>query len=229
MTGTRHLCLIPAKQGSTRFPKKNIARLGNRSLLQWTFDIARETDLFDTIALSTEGSEVAQHGHEIGIQYIIDRPRELARDPAGIVDVALHAVDHFKSQNSNFDVLTILAPCSPLRTAADIHAAFTLYEENPGYFVMSVSEFSHTPFAALELSNDQTLKPFFPEHFGKKSQEMPKAYRPNGAIHVVGIDRLRAEHSYVASPVIGYEMPQERAVDIDNPLDLAVAEALLLK
>ena len=93
--------------------------------------------------------------------------------------------------------------------------------------VMSVSEFSHTPFAALKLDADGMLQPHFPEYFGRKSQDMPRAYRPNGAVHVLDVARFRQTRSYFAPPLVPYVMPAERSVDIDHPADLRLAESLL--
>jgi CMP-N-acetylneuraminic acid synthetase len=94
-------------------------------------------------------------------------------------------------------------------------------------FVMSVSEFSHTPLAALQQAEDGTLRPYMPEYFGRKAQELPSAYRPNGAIHVVDVQAFKRARSYLADPLVGYVMPRERSIDIDTLEDLRMAEAQL--
>ena len=89
---------------------------------------------------------------------------------------------------------------------------------------MSVSEFEHTPLAALGPTEDGRLEPYLPQYFGRKSQEMPKAYRPNGAVHVLDVKAFRRARSYVAQPLVGYVMPRERSFDIDTEDDLRAAE-----
>lgn len=92
---------------------------------------------------------------------------------------------------------------------------------------MSVSPYPHTPFAAMDLSEDGFLNPFFPHYIGKKSQELPLAYRCNGALHILDVASFEQERSYYAQPLVGYPMPRERSVDIDTADDLLEAERLL--
>ena len=66
-----------------------------------------------------------------------------------------------------------------------------------------------------------------PEFFGRKSQEMPPAYRPNGAIHVLDVEAFKRERSYFGAPLVGYVMPRERSIDIDTEEDLRDAELKL--
>src|SRR3546814_18834836 len=85
----------------------------------------------------------------------------------------------------------------------------------------------HTPFAALGPTADGRLKLYTPQYFGRKSQEMPKAYRPNGAVHVLDVAAFREAKSDLAQPLVGYVMPRERSFDIDTEDDLRAAEVHL--
>jgi CMP-N-acetylneuraminic acid synthetase len=223
----RVLGLIPAKGGSTRFPRKNIARLAGRTLLEWTADAARSSGIIDRLVLSTEDEAVAAMGRAAGIEVPFLRPAELARDPAGVAQVALHALDALEATNARFSTLVILLPTCPLRTGSDVRAAYKLFIAKDRPFVMSVSEYSHTPFAALRMDEEGALDPWFPAYHGRKSQEMPRAYRANGAIHVLDVEKFREARTYFGRPLVGYVMPRERSIDIDTPADLAEAEALL--
>lgn len=221
------LGLVAAKAGSKRFPRKNIALLRGKPLLEWTLDAARRSGVCDALAVSSEADEILDLAKTFGCDQLIKRPMELARDPAGIVDVALHALCALRAQGNIYNTIVLLAPCAPLRTAGDITEAFELYKKTAPDFVMSVSEFSHTPFSAMHINEQGSLLPVFSEYIGRKSQEMPAAYRPNGAIHVLDVKRFETERSYYVKPLRPFVMPIERSVDIDNPVDLEFAEALL--
>lgn len=227
MKPERILGFIPAKGGSTRFPRKNIAILEGRPLLAWAVDAARAAGLVEAVAVSSEDDEVLACAAGLGVEHVLKRPQHLARDPAGIVDVALHELDVLERAGQCFDVIVVLAPCAPLRTAEDIRAAFEVFRRVRPAFVMSVSEFTHTPFAALTLDAEDNLVPAFPAFFGRKSQEVPRAYRPNGAIHVLDVARLRETRDYLTPPRVPYIMPRERSVDIDQPEDLDVARRIV--
>lgn len=223
----RTLCLIPAKGGSTRLARKNVISLGGRPLLGWAIDAARESGLMDRIVVSTEDEAIAGVARQLGADTPFMRPLHLARDPAGVVDVALHALSTLREQGDDYQTLVILLPTCPFRNAEDIRNAVQLFRAQNGQFLMSVSRYEHTPFAAMGLGDDQILRPYFPEYIGKKSQEMPVALRANGAIHVLAVSAFERARSYYAQPLIGYEMPWERSIDIDTAHDLKLAESLL--
>ena len=223
----RTLCLIPAKGGSTRLARKNVIKLGGRPLLGWAIDAANESACMDRIVVSTEDDAIAATARQLGAETPFMRPMTLARDPAGVVDVALHALEALREQGDLYQTLVILLPTCPFRTHEDIRNAIDLFQRESGRFLMSVSRYEHTPFAAMKLGADGLLQPFFQEYIGRKSQEMPQAVRANGAIHVLDVAAFEQARSYYAQPLLGYEMPWERSVDIDTVHDLRLAESLL--
>ncbi len=221
------LALIPAKGASTRLKRKNVAKLGGRPLIAWTIDAAKQADVFDRIVVSTEDAEIAATAREAGAEAPFVRPSDLATDPAGVVQVALHALDELEKAGENFDEICILLPTCPFRSAQDIIDAVALFRSRSENNLMSVGPFEHTPFGAVGIDDDGIAAPFFPEFFGRKSQEMPRAFRPNGAIHVLNVAWFREKRSYIEHPVIAFQMPRDRSHDIDTREDLAVAEAML--
>ncbi len=222
------LILIPAKAASTRLKHKNMRLLAGKPLISWAIDAAKASGLAANIIVSTEDEQIADYVKTCEVEALI-RPEKLAVDPAGVVDVALHALEVLRQQGRSFKTLIILLPTCPFRTAEDIQAAVQLFEEKNGRFLMSVSQYTHTPFAALRINDEQLLNPYFAEYIGKKSQQMPVAYRANGAIHVLDVAAFEEAKSYYAQPLIAYVMPHERSIDIDTEEDLQYAEFLLEK
>ena len=220
------LGLIPAKGGSTRLPRKNILPLQGKPLLQWAGDALRASGLCHRIVVSTEDEEIANIARDAGFDVPYVRPLSLARDPAGVEQVALHCLETLKDQGEVYDILIITLPTSPFVTAKDFKAAYKIFQDQNADFLMSVSLYAHTPFAALKLENG-TLSPWFPDYFGRKSQDMPNAYRPNGAVHILDIPAFQKTRSYISEPLYAYEMPWPSGLDIDTAADFALAEALL--
>lgn len=223
----RILGLIPAKGGSERLVKKNIRKLAGRSLIEWAADSANDSGLMDRLILSTESEEIADAARKIGVEVPFMRPRFLAKNPYGVIEVALHALEVLENRREIFDRLIIMLPTAPFRTGNDIRQANAIFEKENGKFLMSVSEFSHTPFAAFTIGKLQTLQPCFPEYLGLQSQEFPKAYRPNGALHILDIPAFQESKSYFSQPLIPYVMDIDRSVDIDTEEDLMWAEFLV--
>lgn len=226
-TKPKILGMIPAKGGSTRLARKNVANLGGQSLLAWTVDVARDCGLIDRLVLSTEDEGIADAGRELGVDVPFMRPDYLARDPAGVDDVAMHMVCELENMGDVFDEMIYLLPTCPFRGAVDIVSGYQLFKQTGADFLISVAEFEHTPFAALSVADNHQLNPVFPVHFGKKSQNMPVAVRPNGAFHIFKVNAFKKSKTSYPSGVVGYQMSRERSIDIDTTLDLALAEAML--
>ncbi len=223
----RIMALIPAKEGSKRLPAKNILHLGGMTLLERAIHVARKTGLFQRICVSTESEKVAAIGLQASGEKPLMRPAELARDPAGVVEVALHALDEWEKRGECFDTLVILLPTSPFRNAADITCAMETYLRLGVDFLMSVAREVHSPLASL-VQEGEHLLPLHPEWLNRTGARaigaVPDLVRSNGAVTIVDVARFREERNYYAYPLGAYEMPIERSLDIDTELEFAFAE-----
>jgi CMP-N,N'-diacetyllegionaminic acid synthase len=232
MTIDRTLALIPAKAGSRRLPRKNLAVVGGMSLVARAILSAAQSGSCGSIVVSTEDRDVAAEARRYGAEVPFLRPPDLARDPAGVVDVAIHALDQLEGQGRRFDTLVILLPSSPLRGCLHVREALEVFKSGGGPFVMSVVVEQHTPLQSLVVDDRGQLLPLHPEwmdRLGAKAApgSVPKTVRSNGAITVVGVERFRKERAYYAYPLLAYEMAWEHSVDVDTAEDLALAEWVL--
>ena len=228
----RILGLIPAKGASTRLRRKNMYKLGGETLTARAVACARDAGCFDDIVVTTEDEEIAAEARRAGASVPFLRPERLAVDPAGVVDVTLHALDELQKQGAYFDTVVILLPTSPLRTSDDVREALQCYISADADFLMSVSTYEHTPLAALARDERGYLSPFLPEWLSRLGASstpgaLPNLVRANGAVTICDVARLRVERDYYAYPLASYEMPWDRGIDIDNEADIAFAEFIL--
>lgn len=225
----RTMALIPAKEGSRRLPLKNILPLAGITLLERTIIAAQKCGLFHRISVSTESEKVASIARQAGVELPFMRPPELARDPAGVVEVALHALDEWERLGESFDTLVILLPTSPFRQAVDIVGSMETYLRLGVDFLMSVVREVHSPLSSLIRVNEclQPLHPNWLNRTGARStSEMPDLVRSNGAVTIVNVTRFRKEQNYYSYPLGAFEMPIERSLDIDTQYEFAFAEFL---
>lgn len=225
----RTLALIPAKEGSRRLPAKNILPLAGVTLLERTIRSAQRCGLFQRISVSTESEKVASIARLAGVEMPFKRPHELARDPAGVVEVALHALDEWMRRGEHFDTMVILLPTSPFRQAADITAAMETYQKLGVDFLMSVVREVHSPLSSL-VREKECLLPLHPDWLNRTGARAtaatPDLVRCNGAVTIVDVARFTKERNYYAYPLGAYEMPVERSIDIDTELEFTFAEFL---
>ena len=225
----RVLALIPGKAGSTRLPRKNLMKIGGRSLIEWAVMRARESGLCDRIFVSSEDAGVLAEAGRLGLETPFARPPELARDPAGVVEVALHALDEWEQRGEAFATLIILLPTSPFCSGDDVRAAMAVYRETATGFLMSVSRPAQSPLSA-QILRDGRLTALHPEWLfrtgAKATGELPVIVNANGAITILDVARFRAAKEYYVYPLAAYEMPRERSVDIDTEEDFLYARFL---
>ncbi|WP_172840072.1 acylneuraminate cytidylyltransferase family protein [Solemya pervernicosa gill symbiont] len=223
------LALIPAKAGSTRLPRKNIMPLLGRSLLEWTVIAARDSGICDRLIVSTEDEAVVAEAKRLHVDVPFMRPAELARDPAGVVEVALHALEELELQGEQFDTLVILLPTSPFRTGEDIRAAMAMFSEKGTASLMSVTKPSESPLTA-QIMEDGLLTPLLPEWLfrsgAKSGAEPPNVVNANGAVTILDVEQFKTAKEYYIYPLAAYEMPWDRGVDIDTESDFHYAEFL---
>ncbi len=226
------LAIIPARGGSKRVPKKNIKNLDGEPLIGYTIEVANKSKYISDVHLSTDDEEIANVAEKYHCK-IHDRPDYLGEDETPTIDVILDVLENFKKESSDPDIVILLQPTSPLRGSKDIDEAIDKFQDyrskDKAYSLVSVCEFDEPPFWSFELKDDY-LQPIFGEdYFEKRSQDLPDAYRPSGAIFISTPNLIREHKTFYTSKTIPYIMPKERSVDIDTEFDFKFAEFLMKK
>lgn len=224
MIGDRKvLALIPARGGSKGIPGKNIAPLAGKPLLGWTIEAALACAGIDEIVLSTDDEAIANTGRSMGASVPFIRSASLASDEASTMDAVFDALDRLPG----FDVVVLLQPTSPLRTAADIDSCLALLDAAPA--CVSVCPASSHPYLTFRVDDQHRLAPFAstPEGQSLRRQDLPGAWCLNGAVYAADIPWLRVQRSFISIRTVAHAMPAERSIDIDTPADLCVAEDIL--
>lgn len=229
MNRPRTLALIPARGGSRRLPGKNLATLAGRPLIRWTINAALSARSVDDVVVSTDDPAIAEVAEAAGAEVPFLRPKDIATDHSSTEEVMRHALQTLAEAGRTWDLLVLLQPTSPLRTSADIDEAVTLFRERQASAVISVCTTDHPPEWCNPLPPDRSLAGFLrPDVVGKRSQDLPTSYRLNGAIYIYPCRAvLEGAIAAFTQGSYAYVMPRERSIDIDEPIDLVIAGALL--
>lgn len=215
------LALIPARGGSRRAPGKNLAPVAGRPLIAWTIEAALQAACIDHVIVDTDDAAIADAARQWGARTPYARPPELARDDTPSMAVVLHALRRLDEQERyRPHWLCLLQPTSPLRTAADIDAAMQLALDRRADSVVSVTASDHDARWFKHLDDDGRLR----------DATIPPGLRParlNGAIYLARRDLLLQQQTWYGERAFGYAMPEARSLDIDEPWQLRVAEAML--
>jgi len=75
-----NIAIIPARSGSKRIPGKNIKEFCGKPMIAYAINVAKKSELFDHIVVSTDDKEIANLAYEWGAETPFLRPFELAND-----------------------------------------------------------------------------------------------------------------------------------------------------
>jgi N-acylneuraminate cytidylyltransferase len=221
----RILGLITARGGSKGVPGKNIRALGGKPLIAWTIEAAGSSAYIDEVVVSTDCARIAEVARSCGCTVPFIRPAELATDAATSVDVVRHAI---ANSDGGFEIIVLLQPTSPLRTAHDIDACIRLCIKQGGASVVSVAPVDKSPYWMFHLNEDRVMHPFLsPDGVDWRRQDCPPLYALNGAVYVFTVARFLEVNRFVDTTTRGYVMPADRSIDIDTELDFAVCEKMV--
>lgn len=221
------LVIIPARGGSKGIPHKNIAMLAGHPLIYYTVRVALAIAPATRIILSTDDDEIASAAEKCGLPVPYRRPAHLATDTAGSREVILDAMDKADADGIIYDCVVLLQPTSPLRSADDILGAIALFDDSTD-MVVSVTEASSNPYYnCFETDSAGYLKISKGDGLLTRRQDAPEAYEFNGAVYVIDPSSIRNMPIGAFPRRKPFVMPRERSVDIDSPIDLIIAEAII--
>lgn len=226
------LAFIPARGGSKGIPRKNLAPVAGKSLLQRAIEAGQRCRGIDRVFLSSDDEEIIRAGVALGLESGYRRPEELSGDRAQVIDAVIHALDWLEGCGEKYDVVVFLQPTSPLRCAQDVSAALDRFLAVPGArTLVSVHRLREHPFECLRGDSGAWTWLAQPASPAAGRQEYPDDfYFVNGAIYIATTDFLRRERRFVEDGrALLHVMPPDSGIDVDDVEQLRLAEWLITK
>lgn len=226
--GDRVVALVPARAGSKGLPGKNVRELGGRPLIAWTIATALASPSVDRVVVSTDGAEIAEVARSCGAEVQM-RPPELSGDAAEAVDVLRYIRDRLRDEGETARYGVLLQPTSPFRIEQDVERCLELLLTGVFDSVATFVECLH-PHRAWQI-RDGEASPFHRgEDLFARRQLVSEAHELNGAVYALRMSDLRDDERAVLFGRIGaVAMDRVRSLDIDDELDLLVAEAVVTR
>lgn len=215
------LGLVPARGGSKGVHRKNVREVNGRPLLAYSVDAGQRAEAVDRVVVSSDDPEIRSAAADCGAD-VIERPAELATDEAPTEPVIVHAVETLRAAGESYDLVVLLQPTSPLRTATHVDEALEHYRECEADTLVSVTaehpkRWRRTDHGAERVGDDARTR----------RQDMEPEYVENGAIYVVPAARFLDDSRLSLGHTVLYEMDEAASIDVDTEADLRVAACLL--
>ncbi len=224
------LGLIPARSGSKGIPMKNIKLLQGKPLIAYSIETALSVRSIDKVIVSSEDEEIIGIAKKYGAEAPFVRPQKLAEDHSATFEVLEHACSFLRTQlNEKYDYLCLLEPTAPLRTAQDVEKAIALLIDTRGAeAVVGISEaVAFHPSVIFSMNKRYFLKKAFNDIGIGRRQDAAGFFYPNAALYISEIKALLKKKSFYHEKTIGYIMPKYRGIEIDEPEDFLINEAIL--
>jgi len=220
------LCVIPARGGSKRIPRKNIKLFCGKPMITWSIEAALQSGSFDQVVVSTDDAEIADVARQYGAQVPFMRPRALADDHTATTAVVAHAIDWFATQGQMPQQVCCLYATAPFVSAEDLRRGLAMLTETGSDYAFAVTSYAFPIQRAIRITKANRVEMFNPEHFNTRSQDLEEAYHDAGQFYWGRASAWLANKMIFgpsSAPVI---LPRHRVQDIDTPEDWLRAEWL---
>lgn len=220
----RILAIIPARGGSKGVPGKNIKLLGGKPLIAHAIECAQKSKKLTKFVVSTDSDEIAKIAKDYQAE-VIKRPADLAEDTSNVITAVTHVIEQLEQP---YDLVILLQPTSPLRTAKDLDKIIGMFEQDDKLDgVVSVVPFDDChPARMYNLEEDLSLHPYINDSETTRRQDLTPVYYRNGCFYAVKTEAFIKEKSFMVKNKKAYVMDVNWLANIDSMRDFKIAELL---
>ena len=210
-----NLCIIPARAGSKRIPKKNTRSFLGRPIIEYPLDAANYSNLFQQIIISTDDDYIAEN-YSAYVPFL--RSSEAATDTATLTDVVLDVLTHY----NQYDKICVILPTAVFTQPFDLLSAYNKLEDGIDS-VVPVCPYEH-PIERAFYRDDGLLYMLNPDSAMTRTQDLTPQYHDAGQFYWLNYNAFMEHRKFFMPRTVPYIM---RAVDIDTESDWRRAEAII--
>ena len=216
-----NLCIITARGGSKRIPRKNIRDFLGKPILAYSIEAALQSGIFDEVMVSTDDQEIAEVARKYGASVPFFRSAETASDYATTRSVLLEVLRMYKERGKTYEFFSCIYPTAPFVTAEKLKYAFYKLQNSDADELNPVVQYSFPPQRAFIIRDDRLLFQY-PEHEFTRSQDLAPVYHDCGQFYIYRTEQfILKETGRTKLPFI---LPEGETQDIDNFSDWEMAE-----
>ena len=221
-----NICVIPARGGSKRIPRKNIKFFNGKPIIAYSIETALASSCIDQVIVSTDDKKISEVAKEYGAQVPFIRPEKLSTDYMTTAPVISHAVEWMETHGNPIDAVCCLYGTAPFVQTEIISDAYEKFKDMNADFCFSVTSFPFPIQRALRISKSNKVDMFQPEHLNTRSQDLEEAYHDAGQFYWGTKKAFRSDATILSGVVIPYVLPRHLVQDIDTLEDWKRAEIM---
>jgi len=218
------ICVITARGGSKRIPRKNIRGFCGKPIIAYSIEAAISSNIFDEVMVSTDDEEIATISRRYGASVPFLRSAQSSDDYASTPDVLKEVLDEYERLGRYFDIICCLYPTAPFVTADELNEAVVILNQTGAPSVIPVTVFDFPPQRAFAIAPNGTIQYAEPEYAMARSQDLPARVHDCGRFYFSRVDAFRGSGSLVMEGTVPMMISPHLVQDIDTPEDWAIAE-----
>ncbi len=218
-----NLCIIPARGGSKRIPKKNIKEFLGRPIIAYSIRTAIDSKLFDEVMVSTDDIEIAEIAKKYGAKVPFIRSLKNSSDFATTFDVIEEVINYYRNHNMEFNNVCCLYSCAPFVTTKTLSKAYNRLHEKEFDTVLPVVPYSSPINRALRI-NHEKIYMIYEENLNVRSQDLEDSFYDAGQFYWCDIDKLLLNKGIFTNNTGFIIVSEIESQDIDNETDWKLAE-----
>ena len=220
------VCIIPARGGSKRIPRKNIRLFRGQPMIAWSIQAAVTSGCFDQVIVSTDDHEIAAVAEGFGATVPFLRPAELANDFAGTADVVVHAIEQLMPEYGSPLLVCCLYATAPFVRPEDLrsgHALWLAQEQSRPVFTAATYPFPIQ--RAFVIKDDGVAEMLQPDCYQMRSQDLPECFHDAGQFYWADDAQWMGSPQF-SNGTVPLILPRWRVQDVDTEEDWRQAELL---
>jgi len=218
-----NLCLIPARGGSKRIPKKNIKPFLGKPIIAYSIEAAINSNLFSEIMVSTDNEKIAEIAIKYGAKVPFFRTHENSSDFATTFDVIEEVIGAYRKENIEFDNACCLYPCAPFVNSGKLEEAYEEFKKNKRDVVFPVIPYSFPIQRAITMRSNK-IEMISKEFLSTRSQDLEQSYHDSGQFYFFNIKKVIKNKSLLTDNTGAIIISEMEGQDIDNEIDWKLAE-----
>jgi len=223
--------LIPARKNSTGLKDKNLYKVNDKNLIDFTIEAAINSSFIDQIFISSDSNEILNHALKFEKTSVIKRPKKYSNNHSKAVDVVNHFLKKaVKFERENDFFIIYLQPTSPLRDSNHIDQSFKLMKRKKKNTLISLVENNFSPFKSFIVNNNEFVESLFDQSLSNLNrQDLPKTYRANGSIYIFRASDFLKINGFPSNNSAPFIMGEEESLDIDSLKEIEQLRLILDK
>jgi N-acylneuraminate cytidylyltransferase len=219
-----NLCVIPARGGSKRIPRKNIRDFLGKPIISYSIKLAKQSGLFEEVMVSTDDDEIQTIAIQHGASVPFKRSIKNSDDFATTMDVLREVIDNYTKRGMNFEQVCCLYPTAPLAQLHDFKEGHRMLTEQNCQVVLPVVPFSYPIWRGLTITSSNSIRMVYPEYLNSRSQDLDKVYHDAGQWYWMLSHVIKNRISLFGEGTKVIVLDDLKVQDIDNEYDWKLAE-----